>query len=210
MKNVRFEENDELVTVVSEIRNRIDISQQEFESVWYSRNEFKNFRKKCLTESRELHRSGQFRILEESMEFLNDDSIPSEGVPMDNSQLLLLLWSMTNFRGLEAWGNVKGKVKKHKLRQRQLSIDVVLEAQRLLQNDARSDENIRLISKSVTLQARKFARKMGIADAIVSNNLDLQQLTLSHCHSMNRIDSYMQLLQTYDMVHLLGISTLMS
>ena len=134
------------------------------------------------------------------MDLLNDDSIPSEGVQMDNSQLLLLLWSMTNFRGLEAWGNAKGKVKKHKLRQRQLSIEVVLEAQRLLQNDARSDENIRLISKSVTLQARKFARKMGIADAIVSNNLHLQQLTLSRCHLINRIDSYMQLLQTYDMM----------
>ena len=208
MKNVRFQESDCLVTVISEIRNRYDISQQEYECTWYSRNEYKNFRNDCMAESKKLHRSGQWHILEESMKLLNDDSIPSEGFDMDNSQLLLILWSMSNFRGLEAWGNPKGKMKKDRLRQRKLSMEVVLESQRLLWRDTRSDEELRFISKSVTLQSRKFARKMGIADAIVSNTLNLQDLTLRQGYSIKRINSYMQLLQAYDMVKLLEISAL--
>jgi hypothetical protein len=210
MKNVRFQDRDSLVTVISEIKNRINITQQEYECTWYSKNEFKNFRNDCVSESKKLHQSGQWHILETSMELLDDDSVPSEDTDMDKSQLLLLLWSMTNFRGLEAWGDPKGKFKKYKIRQRQLSMEVVLEAQRLLWNITRGDEKLRLISKSVTLQGRKFARKMGIADAIVSNNLDHQELTLNHGRTMDRVDSCVQLLQTYGMVKHLGISAVLN
>jgi hypothetical protein len=206
MKSVRFKENNSLVTLISEIKNRIDISQQEFEGTWYSRNEFKNFRKDCITEAKVLYQSGQWHILDESFELLNDNSIPSENVEMDDSQFLLILWSMTDFRGLEAWGNSTRNAKKHLLRRRKLSMEVVLEAQRLLRNDTSADEKLRLISKSVTLQSRKFARKMGIADAIISNTLGLQDLTSSRGYSIHQVDAFVHSLQAYDLVKLLGIS----
>jgi hypothetical protein len=200
MKHVRFQDRNRLVTVLSEIKNRIDISKQEFECTWYSKSEFKNFRNDCVSQSNKVHQSEQWHALEESIALLNDDPTPLEGDEMDNSQLLLLLWSMTKYRGLEA---LRGKLMNRKIQGRQLLWKVVLEAQGLLQNDTRADEKIRLISQSVTYRAQKFARKMGIADALVSKNVNLQEMTLNQGHTKPLIEACIHTLKPYGIEKLL-------
>ena len=192
-KTVRFEEKEVPNTVVSTFKSAGTLSQQERDNMWYSNAEFAAIRSSCKHLSRQLQGSSSARLLEATLQDTLDDkrNVPS----IDVSQQMLIRWSRhcASCRGLENW--IQGaKGKKDRQEKRRLVVLLVLEAQ-ALEKDCSPDlraEKLQIVSEKCSAQARIFARRMGIADAVAnimeleqsSRNLNLSRTGLNHFDEM--------------------------
>jgi hypothetical protein len=173
MKRVRFADNEVLSVVVCEVNPRSELSQEDYNNMWFSADEYVNIMESCRLLSRQLQGSGRAKLLDSSLHELYDKHNGSE---YDASQQLLIRWSRhcSSCRGLERRIHVvEGKKRRQAQRQ---SVRSVVEAQEL-DNDCSPNERaekLRIVSEEKTEKARLFARKMGIADA-AANFLELEQ-----------------------------------
>jgi hypothetical protein len=165
MKRVRFQTEDHLREIACILPSRSD-SSEELGRRWYSLDEYNAFKESAKVLSIEVRYSGRSHLLRGSIQpVCNEESpFPKE----DELQCRLIAWSRVGglCRGLESWvDSTQGKERRKIKRD---SIQVVLEAQKI-QSESTSrqlyEETLRQISEQYTASARRYARRMGIADA---------------------------------------------
>ncbi len=184
MKSVTFQEEGNLSVVVCELTPRSQLSREDRDNAWFSESDYIAMKDYGRLIAKELRRSGRARLLEGSLQDINDKHNVED---VDIVQQMLIQWSRLggSCRGLERWIHVaEGKKRK---REQRCSIKAVLEAQEK-EKDSPSDvraKRLRDVSEQHTGKARAFAAKMGIADA-AANFLELEQTSRALYFSWNR------------------------
>lgn len=153
-RSVRFHED--VSAVVCELPNRQDISPEDVERLWFTKEEYSISRNEGRVLCREGNRTGISAHLENTFVLKNKQS-----------QASLKKWSTvgSTLRGLERWSNKDHGDSRHQAQFE--AIMTVLDAQDdILAEEGKLDEDkLRRISHGVSKTARHFARMMGKADS---------------------------------------------
>jgi hypothetical protein len=126
MKSVTFQEEGNLSVVVCELTPRSQLSREDRDNAWFSESDYIAMKDYGRLIAKELRRSGRARLLEGSLQDINDKHNVED---VDIVQQMLIQWSRLggSCRGLERWIHVaEGKKRK---REQRCSIEAVLEAQ---------------------------------------------------------------------------------
>ena len=169
MKSVRFEASEHAFYIPDAINgNYIASNPGPVTKMWYTKQDFKDFKNQGKMISMELRRSGRSMMLDAALlDMIDEEKVESaEEVTMDPIHISLVLLHGGMSRGLERWVHPEHDTKRED--ERRVLLMKVLQGQALkIKNSGASiwrSELIRMISESSSSTSRKFARSMGIAD----------------------------------------------
>lgn len=161
-KTVRFpEEETEIALIVCEIPTREEFTNEDKEMLFFSKEEYQVSRTAAKLVSKESHRNGESKNLENTFIEKNEET-----------QCKLNNWARRghNRRGLERWINRDHGEKRQN--EQFAAIQSVLEAQEEMQIRGKEvdHEKLRKVSHKATKTSRHFARMMGKADSYAIAN----------------------------------------